>query len=105
MRIRLIASLAAVGFAIVSFAPSAVAAPKSYTAAQVAKHASASSCWTIVGKGVYDVTKYVARHPGGSPAIKSMCGKNGSAMFSSQHAGASSPARTLASYRIGKLRA
>ncbi len=103
MRRTGIALLAAVGLAVVAFAPPVAAAPKSYTAAQVAKHSSASSCWTIVGKNVYDVTKYVAKHPGGAAVIKSMCGKDGSAMFRGQHAGESAPTRTLARYRIGTL--
>ncbi len=103
MRRTGIALLAAVGLAVVAFAPTAVAAPKSYTAAQVAKHSSASSCWTIVAKNVYDVTKYVAKHPGGAAVIKSMCGKDGSAMFRGEHAGQSAPTRTLARYRIGTL--
>ena len=103
MRRTGIALLAAVGLAVVAFAPAASAAPKTFTAAQVAKHSSASSCWTIVGKNVYDVTKYVAKHPGGASVIKAMCGKDGSAMFRGQHAGESSPTRTLARYRIGTL--
>ncbi len=103
MRRTGIALLAAVGLAVVAFAPAAVAAPKTYTAAQVAKHSSASSCWTIVGKNVYNVTKYVAKHPGGASVIKAMCGKDGSAMFRGKHAGESSPARALARYRIGTL--
>jgi len=103
MRRTGIALLAAVGLAVVAFAPPAAAAPKSYTAAQVAKHSSASSCWTIVAKNVYDVTKYVAKHPGGAAVIKSMCGKDGSAMFRGEHAGQSAPTRTLARYRIGTL--
>ena len=105
MRRTGIAFLAAVGLAVVAFAPAASAAPKTFTAAQVAKHSSASSCWTIVGRNVYDVTKYVAKHPGGAAAIKSMCGKDGSSMFRGQHAGESSPARALARYRIGTLAA
>ena len=103
MRRTGITLLAAVGLAVVAFAPAASAAPKTFTAAQVAKHSSASSCWTIVGKNVYDVTKYVAKHPGGASVIKAMCGKDGSAMFRGQHAGESSPTRTLARYRIGTL--
>ena len=103
MRRTGIALLAAVGLAMAVLAPAAVAAPKSYTAAQVAKHSSASSCWTIVAKNVYDVTKYVAKHPGGAAVIKSMCGKDGSAMFRGEHAGQSAPTRTLARYRIGTL--
>ena len=101
MRRTGIALLAAVGLAVVAFAPAAVAAPKTYTAAQVAKHSSASSCWTIVGKNVYDVTKYVAKHPGGASVIKAMCGKDGSAMFRGQHAGEQLRVGQL---RVGQLR-
>ena len=71
MKRTAIAVLAAAGLAMVAYAPAAVAAPKSYTAAQVAKHATASSCWSIVGKSVYDLTKFIPLHPGGPAMIKS----------------------------------
>jgi cytochrome b involved in lipid metabolism len=105
MRRTAIALLAAAGLAVVAFAPAAAAAPKSYTAAQVAKHSSASSCWTIVGKSVYDLTKFIPLHPGGPAMIKSLCGKNGTRAFSGQHSGQPTPATTLASFRIGTLKA
>jgi len=37
-----------------------------YTAAEVATHASATDCWVIVRGGVYDVTSFVPKHPGGN---------------------------------------
>lgn len=98
-----IAMLAAAGLAMVAYAP-AVAAPRSYTAAQVAKHSSAASCWSIVGKSVYDLTKFIPLHPGGQAMIKSLCGKNGTAAFTGQHSGQATPATTLAKYRIGALK-
>lgn len=104
MRRTGIALLAAVGLAMAVLAPAAVAAPKSYTAAQVAKHSSASSCWTIVGKSVYNLTKFIPLHPGGQAMIKSLCGKNGTASFTGQHSGQATPATTLAKYRIGALK-
>ena len=103
MRRRLITVLATAGFVAVVMAPAAAAAP-SYTSAQVAKHASTSSCWTIVGTSVYDVTKYIKRHPGGAAMIKSLCGKNGTAAFTGEHSGQSDPRKTLARYRIGALK-
>ncbi len=99
MRLRFIAALATAGFVAVAMAPAAVAAP-SYTVAEVAKHASASSCWTIVGTSVYDVTKYITRNTGGAAMIKALCGKNGTAAFSGQ----ASPKKILARYRIGALK-
>lgn len=85
-------------------APPAGAAEKSYTAGDVAKHGTTSSCWTIVGNGVYDITRYLSQHPGGRSAVAALCGKNGSAGFTGQHGGASSPRKVLARYRIGKLK-
>jgi cytochrome b involved in lipid metabolism len=99
MRRRFITALATAGFVAVALAPAAVAVP-SYTAAQVAKHASASSCWTIVGTSVYDVTKYITRNTGGAAMIKALCGKDGTAAFSGQ----ANPKKTLARYRIGALK-
>jgi cytochrome b involved in lipid metabolism len=85
-------------------APTASAATgKSISAARVAKHASTASCWTIVGRGVYDVTAYVNRHPGGSSRIASMCGRNATAAFRGQHAGDARATQDLAPYRIGTL--
>lgn len=84
-----------------ALAPAAVAAPKNYTSSQVAKHSSPASCWTIVGKNVYDLTRFIAKHPGGSANIVSLCGKNGTSKFLGQHGGQSNPTKTLAGYKIG----
>ncbi len=74
-----------------------------YTRAQVALHASAASCWTIVQGSVYDVTGWILQHPGGASAITSLCGVDGSAAFSGQHGGEARPAQELARFKIGIL--
>lgn len=56
-------------------------ATKSYTAADVATHNSASSCWLILDAKVYDVTKFIPSHPGGNDILKG-CGKDATKMFS-----------------------
>jgi cytochrome b involved in lipid metabolism len=76
---------------------------KSYTLAEVAVHKDATSCWTAVNGKVYDVTTWIARHPGGQAAILSICGKDGSAAFNDQHGGQARPASELASFYIGTL--
>lgn len=56
-------------------------ATKSYTAAEVAIHSTASSCWLILDAKVYDVTKFIPSHPGGNEILKG-CGKDATKMFS-----------------------
>jgi len=51
------------------------------TAAEVAKHNSASSCWMIINNKVYDVTTYVNMHPGGASTVLEACGKDGTALY------------------------
>ena len=52
----------------------------SYTAAEVAKHKTASDCWTIINGNFYDLTSYVSRHPGGDD-IELACGVDGTTLF------------------------
>jgi cytochrome b involved in lipid metabolism len=49
---------------------------------------------------VYDLTSFVARHPGGSARIISLCGTDGTAAFTGQHAGSSAALRALGAYQI-----
>lgn len=106
---KLIAGVAAAGIALtgVATATAATAATqptKKYTPSQVAKHKSTSDCWSIVGSGVYNLTPYVSQHPGGKAAIKSICGKNGTSAFNSQHMGSKKVAAVLADYKIGTVK-
>jgi cytochrome b involved in lipid metabolism len=78
--------------------------PNEYTLAQIATHNSSSSCWTIVNNNVYDLTSFVNEHPGGSGAIKRMCGKDGTSSFTDQHGGQRNPEQELASHKIGTLK-
>jgi cytochrome b involved in lipid metabolism len=82
----------------------AVAAEKSYSLATVRKHRTATDCWSAVNGGVYNLTQWIGKHPGGSSAILSLCGKNGSAAFNGQHGGSAKVAAVLKPYRIGRLR-
>lgn len=77
---------------------------KSYTLSDIAKHASASSCFTTVNNNVYDVTNWVNKHPGGEETILLMCGKDSSSYFNQQHKGERKPENILASFKIGILK-
>lgn len=74
-----------------------------YTMAEVAQHASADSCWTAVDGGVYDVTAWIGQHPGGRDRILGLCGKDGTAAFTTQHGSSQRVAGVIAGFRIGDL--
>lgn len=78
-------------------------AASGYTLAEVAVHADASSCWTAVGGKVYDLTSFIAKHPGGAENILRICGIDGTAAFEKQHGGDSKPENTLDGFYIGEL--
>lgn len=70
---------------------------------EVQKHASSTSCWSIVFDNVFDLTKWITKHPGGAEKIRAICGKDGTSSFQRQHDGDGSAARELSSFFIGKL--
>ena len=86
--------------------PKATATSKvagTYNSADLKKHASAKSCWSAINGNVYDLTKWINRHPGGSTVITALCGRDGTAGFNGQHGGQSRPVSTLSAYKIGKF--
>lgn len=46
-----------------------------YTIDNVRLHSSAEDAWVVVGEGVYDVTKWAPRHPGGERNIVDISGR------------------------------
>lgn len=84
---------------------STVVSSRYYTRSTVAKHHTARNCWSIVDHRVYNLTKWVAKHPGGRKRIVRMCGKDASAAFHSQHSTGSRASRVvLRRYLIGRVR-
>lgn len=81
-----------------------LASPTTFSMADVAKHHDASDCWTAIDGSVYNVTSWVNQHPGGSDAIISLCGIDGSSAFNDQHGGQRRPANELAGFKIGTLK-
>ncbi len=51
-----------------------------YTLADVSAHNSKTSCWTAIEGRVYDITKYINQHPGGSAVLRG-CGVDGTRIF------------------------
>jgi cytochrome b involved in lipid metabolism len=80
-----------------------VTATSTFTLAQVAAHGSAADCWSAVSGGVYNLTKWIGKHPGGQAVIKSMCGVDGTALYEGQHKGSTSAAAALAQFKVGTI--
>mmetsp|Transcript_369 Transcript_369/g.280 ORF Transcript_369/g.280 Transcript_369/m.280 type:complete len:82 (+) Transcript_369:180-425(+) len=57
----------------------------SCTEADVAKHNTETDCWCVVGDDVYDVTNFLADHPGGKKAIMLFAGKDATEEFDMLH--------------------
>jgi len=83
--------------------PKATAEPAGYTMEKVRANNSEASCWSVIEGNVYDLTKWISSHPGGRGNILSLCGKNGTAEFASNHRGDSNPQARLKGYLLGPL--
>jgi cytochrome b involved in lipid metabolism len=83
--------------------PTPTSTVKSFSMAQVKTHASAASCWSAVDGKVYDLTKWIGRHPGGRGRIVAMCGKDGTATYRGEHGKERGPSNDLKRYLIGPL--
>ncbi|SSD59375.1 probable Cytochrome b2, mitochondrial [Saccharomycodes ludwigii] len=53
---------------------------------EVVKHNKPDDCWIVINNVVYDLTDFIAKHPGGPDIIQSNAGKDVSAIFNPLHA-------------------
>ena len=83
--------------------PTPSATQAGYTMADVKKANTPAKCWSAIDGNVYDLTKWIPKHPGGTTVIRAICGKDGTSAFEGQHANQGKPARELSAYYIGKL--
>lgn len=75
-----------------------------FTLNDVVLNNSDKSCYTIIRGEVFDLTFWIAKHPGGRQAILSMCGKDATDMFLKRHGGEKIPEDVLKQYKIGILK-
>lgn len=84
-------------------------ASKTYSSSEVSAHNSTTDCWLIINNNVYDVTSFLAEHPGGASTIIPYCGKEATKAFDTQDRGSrgghsSNAASMLTNYQIGTLK-
>eukprot|EP00002_Diphylleia_rotans_P039941 TRINITY_DN9382_c0_g1_i2.p2 TRINITY_DN9382_c0_g1~~TRINITY_DN9382_c0_g1_i2.p2 ORF type:complete len:108 (+),score=22.31 TRINITY_DN9382_c0_g1_i2:66-389(+) len=54
---------------------------KVYTWEEVATHNTAKSLWIVLWDQVYDVTKFVSKHPGGTDVLLKVAGQDATEFF------------------------
>ncbi len=74
-----------------------------YSLADVQTHNTPANCWSTINGGVYDLTSWISRHPGGPGPIQGMCGTDGTAAFQRQHGSSRQPNAALVLLKIGTL--
>lgn len=80
-----------------------IASGSTFALTEVAQHATADDCWSVVNGTVYDLTQWINEHPGGSGPVESMCGIDATTAFNNQHNGQGEPEAALANFQIGTV--
>ena len=57
---------------------------------EVSKHNSRKDCWMLIRNKVYDVTRFISSHPGGSTILQG-CGKDATHLFETRPMGSGTP--------------
>jgi len=86
----------------------AVAAEKTYSRADLARHATPENCWMAIRGGVYDLSAYLPEHPSRPELVQPWCGKEATEAYNTKTKGrphAPYADELLAKYKIGKLAA
>lgn len=86
-----------------SSAPLESTGPIELSMQTVAQKNTPENCWAVVSNNVYNLTAYIAAHPGGSVNITKLCGTDATSAFSNQHGQSAKPNRTLEGFIIGAL--
>ncbi|MDO5617221.1 cytochrome b5-like heme/steroid binding domain-containing protein [Kocuria sp.] len=97
------ASASAVSQPATADATASSATAAGYTMSDVEEHSSSSDCWAAVDNNVYDLTDWIAQHPGGQSAITGLCGTDATDAFARQHGNNDEAKAALAEHQIGTL--
>ncbi len=86
--------------------PDAVAADKTWTLVEVARHNQAADCWMAIDGAVYDLTAYLPQHPSNPAIILPWCGKEATEAYHTKTKGrphSSHADQLLSTFHIGRL--
>ena len=81
---------------------------RTFSMQEVSRHNSKKDCWMVIHNKVYDVTRFVSRHPGGSSILQG-CGKDATKLFETRPMGSGTPhskwaRKKLKNFFIGDLK-
>jgi hypothetical protein len=102
-----------VGYKLAGDSGTSGVALRSIEVSEVSQHSTAGDCWTIINGQVYDVTEFIASHPGGDEILRA-CGVDGTSLFTQRTTAnggpvgsgtphSSSAASTLNGFLIGEV--
>ena len=74
-----------------------------YTATEVAKHATPGDLWVTIDNGVYDLSKFANLHPGGLPPLTEAAGQDATVDFYGLHRASVLENPRFARLKIGTL--
>lgn len=83
-----------------------VAAEKSYSTADLARHATPADCWMAIRGNVYDLSTYLPEHPSRPEMVEPWCGKEATEAYNTKTKGRPHTPyadTVLVKYRIGKF--
>jgi len=75
-----------------------------YTPQQVAHHDTPDDTWVSIDGRVYDLTRWIPKHPGGSIPLRQCAGRDMTDAFRAYHGPGGRAARTLRAFYVGELR-
>lgn len=71
--------------------------------AEIIQHNHRNNCWIILFNKVYDITDFIAQHPGGAEILLSRAGEDASSFFQTRHGRNNRLYKSLDRYCIGEL--
>ena len=74
-----------------------------YSWSEVEKHNTGDNCWIVYKDGVYDVTEFVPKHPGGKFTLSTAAGQDITYLMQTSHIMNDYPFDILKKYKIGTI--